>query len=85
MVLTIHDLGMLDEGKAAITSLAQSGQFWLDWPLRSCDRLRSPSPSGPKDDILYPHAHSPADRIAVIPSVVSPTFRAAHQRPLTTP
>ena len=70
-ILTIHDLGMLDEGSALARWVKK--KFWLDWPLRSCDRLIAVS-QRTKDDILS-RTRYPADRISVIPSVISPTFR----------
>ena len=76
-VLTIHDLGMLDEGSALARWIKK--KFWLDWPLRSCDRLIAVS-QRTKDDILD-RTPFPADRISVIPSVISPTFRAREFEP----
>ncbi len=77
VVLTIHDLGTLDEGKPLTRWLKR--KFWLDWPLRSCDRLIAVS-QRTKEDILS-RTRYPADRIAVIPSVISPTFRPRTSAP----
>ena len=76
-VLTIHDLGMLDEGNTLARWVKR--KFWLDWPLLSCDRLIAVS-QRTKDDILE-RTRYPADRISVIPSVISPTFHARPSEP----
>jgi glycosyltransferase involved in cell wall biosynthesis len=76
-VLTIHDLGMLDEGNALARWVKK--KFWLDWPLLSCDRLIAVS-QRTKDDILDRTLY-PSDRISVIPSVISPTFRPRESEP----
>jgi glycosyltransferase involved in cell wall biosynthesis len=76
-ILTIHDLGMLDEGNALARWVKR--KFWLDWPLRSCDRLIAVS-ERTKEDILARTPY-PSDRITVIPSVISPTFRARAVEP----
>jgi len=76
-VLTIHDLGMLDEGNALARWVKK--KFWLDWPLLSCDRLIAVS-QRTKDDILDRTPY-PSDRISVIPSVISPTFRPRESEP----
>ncbi len=77
-VLTIHDLGMLDEGGATARWIKKL--FWLDLPLRACDRLIAVS-NRTKEDILS-RTNYPADRIAVIPSVISPTFRPRPSAPV---
>ena len=77
VVLTIHDLGMLDEGDALKRWLKK--KFWLDLPLRSCDRLIAVS-ERTKEDILS-RIDYPADRITVIPSVISPTYRRRGAEP----
>lgn len=77
VVLTIHDLGMLDEGNALARWVKR--KFWLDWPLRSCDRLIAVS-ERTKEDILRRTAY-PAERITVIPSVISPTYRSRTSKP----
>ena len=69
-VLTVHDLGMLDEGPAWKRRLKK--WFWLTWPLRSCDRLIAVS-EATKADLLR-RTDFPADRIEVIPSVISPAY-----------
>lgn len=70
VVLTIHDLGMLDEGGRIARWVKR--KFWLDWPLRWCDHIIAVS-QRTKEDILNRTSY-PADRITVIPSVISPTF-----------
>ena len=77
VVLTIHDLGMLDEGSALKRRLKR--WFWLTLPLRSCDRLIAVSETT-RHDILR-RTDYPADRIQVIPSVISPTFRKRATEP----
>ena len=77
VVLTIHDLGMLDEGGPIKRWLKR--WFWLTLPLRSCDHLIAVSPTT-KADILA-RTHFPEDRIHVIPSVISPTFRKRETKP----
>ncbi len=77
VVLTIHDLGMLDEGNALARWVKK--KFWLDWPVRSCDRIIAVS-ERTKQDILSRTSY-PAERIAVIPSVISPTYRARKSMP----
>lgn len=71
VVMTIHDLGLLDEGPAWKRRLKT--MFWLHWPLKSCDRLIAVSDTT-KSDILN-RTDFPEDRIEVIPSVISPTYR----------
>ncbi len=70
VVLTIHDLGMLDEGPGWKRRL--KSWFWLTWPLQSCDRIIAVSDTT-KADILR-RTDFPADRIDVIPSVISPSY-----------
>lgn len=76
-VLTIHDLGLLDEGGPIKRWLKK--KFWLDLPLKSCDRLIAVS-NRTKEDILS-RTSFPADRIAVIPSMISPTYRRREKPP----
>ena len=77
VVLTIHDLGLLDEGRAIKRWLKK--KFWLDLPLKSCDRLIAVS-NRTKEDILT-RTSFPADRIVVIPSMISPTYRRREKLP----
>ena len=76
-ILTIHDLGMLDEGNVLARWMKK--KFWLDRPLQSCDRLIAVS-NRTKEDILS-RTDYPEDRIIVIPSVISPTFRRRREMP----
>lgn len=76
-VLTIHDLGLLDEGGAAKRWLKK--KFWLDLPLKSCDRLIAVS-ERTKEDILS-RTHYPPEHITVIPSVISPRYSARESLP----
>jgi len=76
-VLTIHDLGLLDEGSATKRWLKK--KFWLDFPLQSCDRLVAVS-KRTKEDILRRTSY-PAERIVVIPSVISPSYQRRSKRP----
>lgn len=76
-ILTIHDLGMLDEGNALARQVKKT--FWLDRPLRSCDRIIAVS-KRTKEDILS-RTDYPAERIVVIPSVISPTFQRRSEAP----
>ena len=77
MVLTVHDLGMLDEGPAWKRRLKK--WLWLTWPLRSCDHLIAVS-DATKADLLR-RTDFPADRIEVIPSVISPAYRRRNAPP----
>lgn len=77
VVLTIHDLGMLEEGSALKRRLKR--WFWLTLPLRSCDRLIAVSETT-RQDILR-RTDYPQDQILVIPSVISPTFRKRATEP----
>ncbi|HCZ08948.1 MAG TPA: hypothetical protein DHV07_07605 [Flavobacteriales bacterium] len=76
-ILTVHDLGLLDEGGRIKRWLKK--KFWLDLPLKSCDRLVAVS-NRTKEDILS-RTSFPADRITVIPSVISPTYRRREKLP----
>jgi len=77
VVLTIHDLGMLDEGNVLERGLKRL--FWLTLPLRACDHLIAVS-ERTRQDILH-RARFPEERIHVIPSVISPTFRRRQAEP----
>ena len=77
VVLTIHDLGMLEEGSALKRRLKR--WFWLTLPLRACNRLIAVSETT-RQDILS-RTNYPEDRIHVIPSVISPTFRKRTSEP----
>lgn len=77
VVLTIHDLGLLDEGSAWKRRLKT--WFWLTWPLKFCDHIVAVSETT-KGDILRRTAF-PADRIDVIPSVISPSYQPRKTAP----
>lgn len=82
VVLTIHDLGLLDEGNAFQRFVKRL--FWLNLPLRACDRVIAVSDKTRQD--IHSRSGYPVDRIAVIPSVISPTFRPRQTEPdLPTP
>ena len=76
-VLTIHDLGLLDEGNAVKRWLKK--KFWLDLPLKSCDRLIAVS-ERTKEDILSRTSY-PSEHITVIPSVISPRYTVRESLP----
>ena len=71
VILTIHDLGMLDEGGRIRRALKRL--FWLTLPLRSCDHLIAVSHQTKED--IHRRSGYPLEKITVIPSVISPTFR----------
>lgn len=77
VVLTIHDLGMLDEGSRIRRMLKRL--FWLTLPLRSCDHLIAVSHQTKED--IHRRSGYPLDKITVIPSVISPTFRRRDAQP----
>ena len=77
VVLTIHDLGLLDEGNA-IQRLVKR-LFWLTLPLRACDRVIAVSDMTRQE--IHRRSGYPLDRIAVIPSVISPTFKPRKSKP----
>lgn len=77
VVHTIHDLGMLDEGGPIKRAL--KSWFWLRRPLLHCDHIIAVS-TATRDDILR-RTGFPADRITVIPSVISPTYRERETPP----
>ena len=77
VVLTIHDLGMLDEGSRIRRMLKRL--FWLTLPLRSCDHLIAVSHQTKED--IHRRSGYPLDKITVIPSVISPTFRRRGAQP----
>ncbi len=77
VVLTIHDLGMLDEGGRIRRMLKRL--FWLTLPLRSCDHLIAVSHRTKED--IHRRSGYPLDKITVIPSVISPTFRRRGTQP----
>ena len=77
VILTIHDLGMLDEGNRIKRMLKQL--FWLTLPLRSCDHLIAVSHQTKED--IHRRSGYPLDKITVIPSVISPTFRRRDAQP----
>lgn len=77
VILTIHDLGMLDEGNRIKRMLKRL--FWLTLPLRSCDHLIAVSQRTKED--IHRRSGYPLDNISVIPSVISPTFRRRGVQP----
>ena len=77
LVLTVHDLGMLNEGRRIKRWLKT--QFWLNWPLKACDHLIAVSEATKRD--IVQRTGYPAERIHVIPSVISPTFQARSSEP----
>ena len=77
VVLTIHDLGMLDEGNRIKRMLKR--MFWLNLPLRSCDHLIAVSHRTKED--IHRRSGYPLDNITVIPSVISPTFQRRSAQP----
>ena len=77
VVLTIHDLGLLEEGNTLQRFVKRL--FWLTLPLRTCDRVIAVSDKTRQE--IHKHSGYPVDRIAVIPSVISPTFRPRQTEP----
>ena len=77
LVLTIHDLGMLNEGNAIKRWL--KNVFWLNLPLQSCHRIIAVSEETKRD--IVSRTSFPANRIQVIPSVISPTFQPRDSEP----
>ena len=53
--------------------------FWLTLPLRACDRVIAVSDKTRQE--IHSRSGYPVDRIAVIPSVISPTFRPRQAEP----
>lgn len=78
VILTIHDLGMLDQGRFLERWIKKC--FWLTWPLKSCAQLIAVSEET-KRDILRRTGYR-SDRIHVIPSVISPSFHARTSNPV---
>ncbi len=77
VILTIHDLGMI-EGKTAISRWLRSA-IWLNLPLRSTKHVIAVS-NRTKNEILT-RTHFPAERITVIPSVVSTIYKNRQTTP----
>ena len=77
MVLTIHDVGMLDEGSWVMRALKT--WFLLLWPSKSCDAIIVVSDTT-KQDILSRCSY-PERQIHVIPSLISSHFRERESQP----
>lgn len=71
VILTIHDVGMLDEGFWLIQTLKTL--FLLLWPVRSCDAIVTVSEATKKD--ILNRCNYPQHKIHVIPSLISNTFQ----------
>ena len=76
-VLTIHDNGFLEEHRGSKRWLMK--KFWLDWPLKRCDRVVAVS-NATKLSILG-HTDYPEDQIEVIHSVVPSHFKPREALP----
>lgn len=77
VVLTIHDVGMLDEGSWVMRALKT--WFLLLWPSKSCDAIIVVSDTT-KQDILSRCSY-PKHQIHVIPSFISSHFRERESQP----
>jgi len=77
VVLTIHDVGMLDEGSWVMRALKT--WFLLLWPSKSCDAIIVVSDTT-KQDILSRCSY-PEQQIHVIPSLISSHFRERESQP----
>lgn len=81
VVLTIHDVGMLDEGSWIMRALKT--WFLLLWPSRSCDAIIVVSDTT-KEDILSRCSY-PEQQIHVIPSLISSHFHERESQPTGKP
>jgi len=81
VVLTIHDVGMLDEGPWVMRLLKT--WFLLLWPARSCDAIIAVS-EATKQDILRRCSY-PEHQIHVIPSLIPRNFKARRVEPPNEP
>ena len=80
VVLTIHDVGMLDEGSWVMRALKT--WFLLLWPSKSCDAIIVVSDTT-KQDILSRCSY-PEQQIHVIPSLISSHFHERKEAPSKT-
>lgn len=77
VIITIHDLGMV-EGNTKLASWVKN-LIWFRLPMKSAHHVIAVS-ERTKEDILS-RIDYPADRITVIPSVISPTYRRRESAP----
>lgn len=82
IILTIHDIGALQEQNAANEWLVK--KVWLDWPLKCIDHLIVVSDQT-KSEVLQAAPWFPASMISVIPSVVPQHFKERNARPQNDP
>lgn len=78
VVLTIHDIGFLEDFKGIKKWMMQ--KFWVHWPLRCVDHLITVS-EATKDAVLQEAPRFVASKISVIPSVVPQHFKPRSQEP----
>ena len=78
VVLTIHDIGFLEEFSGFKRWLIR--KFWIQWPLRCVDHLVVVS-TATKQAVLKEVEWFPAAKISVIPSIVPQHFKPRQGRP----
>ena len=78
VVLTIHDIGFLEEFSGFKRWLIR--KFWIQWPLRCVDHLVVVS-TATKEAVLKETPWFPVAKTSVIPSVVPQHFKPRQGRP----
>ena len=78
VVLTIHDIGFLEEFSGFKRWLIR--KFWIQWPLRCVDHLVVVS-TATKEAVLKEAPWFPVTKTSVIPSVIPQHFTPRQSRP----